>query len=132
MRVLYIDDDRINSLLFVEACRFAGGVETETAASGAEALEAARRWRPDLLVIDLHLPDTTGYVLLPALRAALDAPALPAYLCTADEASLVSEPARLAGFDGCWTKPVDLHAILAELTRRAALGGAPSPSDPAA
>jgi len=38
MRVLYVDDDRINTLLFVEACRFAGGVETETAASGAEAV----------------------------------------------------------------------------------------------
>lgn len=118
MRVLYIDDDRINSLLFVEACRFAGGVETETAASGAEALELAQRWAPDLLVIDLHLPDTNGYALLPALRSALAAPTLPAYLCTADEATLVTEPARAAGFDGCWGKPVDLQAILAELARR--------------
>jgi two-component system, OmpR family, response regulator len=129
MRVLYIDDDRINSLLFVEACRFAGGVETETAASGAEALELAQRWSPDLLVIDLHLPDTNGYALLPALRSALDAPALPAYLCTADEATLVAEPARAAGFDGCWGKPVDLQAILAELARRS---GQPVPPTPAA
>ena len=118
MRLLYIDDDRINSLLFVEACRFAGGVETETAASGAEAMEIARRWVPDLLVVDLHLPDTNGYALLPALRSALSAPTLPAYLCTADEADLVAEPARAAGFDGCWGKPVDLQAILAELSRR--------------
>ncbi len=118
MRLLYVDDDRINTLLFVEACRFAGGVETETAASGAEALELVRRWVPDLLVVDLHLPDTTGYLLLPALRAALQAPTLPAYLCTADEPTRVAEPARQAGFDGCWTKPVDLHAVLAELSRR--------------
>ena len=118
MRVLYIDDDRINSLLFIEACRIAGGVETETAASGAEALELAQRWMPDLLVIDLHLPDTNGYALLPALRTALASPALPAFLCTADETALVAEPARAAGFDGCWSKPVNLQAILAELTRR--------------
>ena len=71
MKVLYIDDDRINTLLFVETCRFARGVEVETAGTGAEALEVALRWRPDLLVIDLHLPDTTGYDLLPALRQAL-------------------------------------------------------------
>lgn len=118
MRVLYIDDDRINSLLFIEACRIAGGVETETAASGAEALELAQRWMPDLLVIDLHLPDTNGYALLPSLRTALASPALPAFLCTADETALVAEPARAAGFDGCWSKPVNLQAILAELTRR--------------
>ena len=122
MRVLYIDDDRINTLLFVETCRFAGGVEVETAASGAEALEMAARWRPDLLVVDLHLPDTTGYDLLPALRSTLNAPQLPAILCTADEEPLVAQPAREAGFDGCWTKPVELNRVLAELTRRS--GGA--------
>lgn len=118
MRVLYVDDDRINTLLFVETCRFAVGVEVQTAASGAAAIELVQRWVPDLLVIDLHLPDTVGYDLLPALRARLAMPALPAFLCTADDAPLVAEPAREAGFDGCWTKPVDLRAIIAELTRR--------------
>jgi CheY-like chemotaxis protein len=131
MRLLYVDDDRINTLLFVEACRFAGGVETETAATGAEALELARRWAPDLLVIDLHLPDTNGYLLLPALRAELQSPGLPAFLCTADEMALVAEPARQAGFDGCWTKPVDLYAILAELMRRRGCGGTNSEPAPA-
>ena len=82
-----------------------------------------RRWAPDLLVIDLHLPDTTGYLLLPALRAALRSPTLPAFLCTADEHTRVAEPARQAGFDGCWTKPVDLHVILTELSRRSGHGG---------
>ncbi len=122
MRLLYVDDDRINALLFVEACRVAESVEIETAGSGAEALDLVGRWQPDFLVIDLHLPDTNGYELLPALRARLNNPALPAFLCTADEASLVQAPARRAGFDGCWTKPVDLKLILAELTRRT--GGA--------
>ena len=118
MRVLYIDDDRINTLLFVETCRLAGDVEVETALSGAEAQELSRRWAPELLVIDLHLPDTTGYELLPALRRQLGAPALPAYLCTADEPAQVAGPARAAGFDGCWTKPVVLQQVLQELARR--------------
>ena len=120
MRVLYVDDDRVNALLFVETCRFAPGVEVETAASGAEALALAPLWQPDMLVVDLHLPDTTGYALLPALRACLQRPALPAYLCTADEAQLVSGPAHAAGFDGCWSKPVDLGLVLAELAAHSA------------
>jgi two-component system OmpR family response regulator len=123
MKVLYIDDDRVNSLLFVETCRFAAGVEVETAATGAQALETAAQWRPDLLVIDLHLPDTDGYRLLPALRQALAAPALPAFLCTADDAHRVTAPAAQAGFDGCWTKPVDLTVVLDELNRRKAAAG---------
>ncbi len=120
MRVLYVDDDRVNTLLFVETCRFAPGVEVETALTGAEALELVRTWTPELLVIDLHLPDTTGYELLPALRASLSAPTLPAFLCTADEAQRVAGPARDAGFDGCWTKPVDLSVVLNELALRSA------------
>jgi two-component system OmpR family response regulator len=120
MRVLYIDDDRINTLLFVETCRLAGGVDVDSAATGAEALEVAQRFRPELLVIDLHLPDTSGYDLLPALRHALGDPALPAFLCTADEAVLVEQPAREAGFAGCWTKPVELQKVLDELRRRSA------------
>ena len=118
MRVLYIDDDRINTLLFVETCRFVPKVEVETAATGAEALELAPDFRPDFLVVDLHLPDTSGYDLLPALRTLLGRPDLPAFLCTADEAPLVEQPAREAGFAGCWTKPVQLQQVMAELTRR--------------
>jgi len=118
MKVLYIDDDRINTLLFVETCRFAHAVEVETAGSGAEAMELAPRCQPDLLVIDLHLPDTTGYDLLPALRTLLGQPDLPAFLCTADEAPLVEQPAREAGFTGCWTKPVELQQVIGELVRR--------------
>lgn len=114
MRVLYVDDDRVNGLLFAETCRMAGGVELESAVTGAEALEIVQRWSPELLVIDLHLPDTDGYALLPALRDVLQSP-VRAFLCTADEAPLVEQPARTAGYDGCWTKPVDLTLVLTEL-----------------
>ncbi len=126
MKVLYVDDDRVNTLLFVETCRFAPGVQVETALTGAEALERVQTWTPEMLVIDLHLPDTTGYELLPALRASLAAPTLPAFLCTADEAQRVAGPAQAAGFDGCWTKPVDLALVLNELARRSA-GRNPTP-----
>ena len=117
MRLLYVDDDRINTLLFEETCRLSGGLEVLSAGSGAEALESLRDFRPDVLVVDLHLPDTTGYLLLPALRAAIGSPDVPAFLCTAEEFGAVEESARLAGFTGCWTKPVDLRAILADLGR---------------
>jgi two-component system, OmpR family, response regulator len=126
MRVLYVDDDRVNSLLFVETCRLAGGIEVETAITGAEALDMVSHWVPDLLIIDLHLPDTDGYRLLADLRHGLRAPALPAILCTADEAALVQAPARAAGFDDCWTKPVELQAVIDELTRRNRSPGAAS------
>ncbi|MBP6764258.1 MAG: response regulator [Rubrivivax sp.] len=124
MRVLYVDDDRVNSLLFEETCRYAEGVEVQIADTGSEALALVARWTPDFLVIDLNLPDTNGLALLPALRQVLEAPDLPAFLCTADETSKVAEAAASAGFSGRWAKPVDMNEVLAELARRGAAGKA--------
>jgi len=118
MRVLYVDDDRVNAMLFAETCRCAENIEVETADSGAEALDLVAQWRPDLLVIDLHLPDTDGYRLLPTLRERVGE-RLPAYLCSADETLRVEAPARAAGFDGCWAKPADLTALRAALAAHA-------------
>jgi CheY-like chemotaxis protein len=118
MRVLYVDDDRVNALLFEETVRFAPGVEIESAATGAEALDLVRRWQPDLLVLDLHLPDASGLALLAQLRQAAGRPELPAYLCTADDAPERLREARAAGFEGLWSKPVDLTTVIGELKRR--------------
>ncbi len=122
MRVLYVDDDRINTLLFEEMCRCAGDIETACAATGTEALQTAAEFAADVLVIDLHLPDTDGLSLLPDIRRALGRE-VPAFLCSAEEREFIAGPALEAGFDGCWTKPVALETLLADLGR-AARGGA--------
>ncbi len=116
-RLLYVDDDRINLLLFEELCRVAGGLEMQGATSGEEAIELARAFRPEVLVIDLHLPDTSGYALLAALRAEAGLAEVPAFLCSAEDPADVRDAARAAGFDGCWSKPVDVSALLADLER---------------
>jgi CheY-like chemotaxis protein len=118
MRVLYIDDDRVNTLLFGETCRLLDGIELETAASGTEALELLDTFVPQLLVIDLHLPDTDGFALLPVLRGRLGA-ATPAVLCSAEDPRMVETAAREAGFDLCWPKPVNLRTVMADLARLA-------------
>ena len=125
MRLLYVDDDRINTLLFEETCRVAGGIDLACANSGAEALELASSFQPELLVLDLHLPDTTGYELLPALRRVLTCLA-PAILCSADEPDSVRQQALAAGFQDCWTKPVELATVLVELARLGRQGGSPA------
>jgi CheY-like chemotaxis protein len=115
-RVLCVDDDRVNLLLFSEACRMAGGVVVETATTGAEALELAAEFKPDLLVIDLHLPDTDGFALLPRLRQATGNAALPAALFSADDPQALAARAAAAGFQHCWAKPVDIRALIGLLS----------------
>lgn len=118
MRVLYVDDDRVNAMLFAEVCRLGeGGVEVQSAEGAAEALAVAAAFAPDLMVIDLHLPDGTGYDLLPRLRALPGLATVPAVLCTADDPLEVQMPARAAGFDTCWGKPIDLQVLQRELAR---------------
>ncbi len=115
MRVLYIDDDRINGLLFEEACRLDDSLEVQLAFDGEEALTIAREWRPDVLVVDLHLPDTDGFNLLRMLRDLPECSTLPAFLCTAEEPSDVLARAVEAGYLACWPKPIDVRATLEAL-----------------
>ena len=117
MRLLYVEDNRINALLFEEALRTQKAVELRVVVDGAQALEAARGWRPDVLVIDSHLPDTTGLDLLPALRALPDMSAVTAYMCSADALPSDVQRALGAGFDGYWTKPIDFDTVFADLQR---------------
>ena len=118
MRLLYVDDDRINTLVFTETCRLVEGLEVASAATGAEAEEQTLEWQPQVLVIDLNLPDTDGISLMQRLRETCGA-STPAYLCTADDSRAVRERAEQAGFDGCWSKPVELASLLSQLRRLA-------------
>jgi CheY-like chemotaxis protein len=121
MRVLYVDDDRVNLLLFGELCRMAPGVTVESAGSAEEAFEALDRTGADLLVLDLHLPDSDGFELLARLRARAGR-LLPAYLCSADDPTLLDAQARAAGFEACWNKPLDVPQVLAALRRHVTPG----------
>jgi two-component system, OmpR family, response regulator len=119
VHVLFVDDDRISLMLAEAACEALAGVRVSTAASGAEALNLARADPPQVLVIDLHLPDTDGHALLHALRRDGTLSEVPAYLCTADDSADLRQAAAAAGFAGCWGKPIDGRALRREL---AALG----------
>jgi CheY-like chemotaxis protein len=119
MQLLYVDDDRINLMLFEAACAALAGVHVCTASNGAEALEQVRQQTPQLLLVDLHLPDTDGPALLQALRHEAGLADVPAFLCSADDGPEVRQIAASTGFDGCWSKPIDSQNLRREL---AALG----------
>ena len=67
-RILVVDDDpSITSLVRIALART--GHEVETAKSGDEALECARRARPDLILLDLMMPGMSGSEVLEEIRA---------------------------------------------------------------
>jgi two-component system OmpR family response regulator len=111
MHLLYVDDDRINLMLFENACAALPGLQLSTATCSAEALEQVRIQAPQLLVIDLHLPDGDGTELLATLRREAGLSEVPAVLCSADEGDALRQRATDAGFVACWTKPVDGRSL---------------------
>lgn len=116
-RVLYAEDDRVAALLFTEALRERTDYEVQVAEDGAEALAIVRDWCPDVLVLDAHLPDTTGLDLLARLRQLTGLARVPAFVCSADEHGDDQRRHLAAGFCGYWVKPIDRQRLLADLDR---------------
>ncbi len=115
LRLLYVEDNRINALLFEEAMRVLGGVELQVAEDGAEALRLAAQWTPQVLVLDANLPDMHGHELLGRLRRLPRLEEVPAFMCSADAMPEDLSRARDAGFLDYWTKPIELPKVSAAL-----------------
>ena len=115
MRLLYVEDDRINALLFEAAMQSRADDELQVVEDGRQALETARQWMPDVLIIDAHLPDMSGFHLLQALHTLPGLARVPAFMCSADDAPEDLARARDAGFQGYWSKPINLTRVMADL-----------------
>jgi CheY-like chemotaxis protein len=115
MRLLYVEDNRINALLFEEAMRLLGDFELRVAEDGADALSVVRDWTPQVLVLDANLPDMSGFEVLRRMRELPALADVPAYMCSADAMPEDLRRARDAGFQGYWTKPIEMAVVSADL-----------------
>jgi two-component system phosphate regulon response regulator PhoB len=110
-RVLVVDDDSDINLALKAALKIAG-YEAEGALNGATALEACAKACPDLVLLDLMLPDLDGLEVCRRLRAAPDSARVPIVFLTArtDEATRVRGLA--AGADDYVVKPFSTQELL--------------------
>lgn len=115
LRMLYVEDNRINAILFEEAIRLRESVELRLAEDGAEALDQVQGWTPDVLVLDAHLPGMDGFQLLRLLRREPGLGSVPAFMCSADAMPDDVLRAAEAGFAGYWSKPINIAKILSDL-----------------
>jgi signal transduction histidine kinase/ActR/RegA family two-component response regulator len=113
--VLYVEDDEVNGILMSAVLGMRPNIALRLATSGAEALESARGARVDLLLVDMHLPDTNGIDLLAALRQIEGLHDVPAIMVSAGARQQDIDRALANGFVGYWTKPLDVETTLASL-----------------
>jgi len=113
LHVLCVEDNPVNLQLVRELLAMRPAVRLRTAEDGASGLAAAQAEPPDLLLLDVQLPDINGLDVMRRLRAqpaldqcrivALSADAMPEHIAAA----------LAAGFDDYWTKPIQFDRFLA-------------------
>jgi two-component system OmpR family response regulator len=124
-RLLVVDDEPSIRELLTASLRFAG-FEVFPAADGAEALKLADQLRPDLVVLDIMLPDLDGFAVTRKLRErGRDVPVV--FLTARDDTSDKVQGLTVGG-DDYVTKPFSLEEVVARIRavlRRTGIGGQP-------
>ena len=112
LRILAVDDEQMLTDLLAMALRMEGW-EVRTASSGLEALQVAREFEPDALVLDIMMPDLDGMSVLRRLRESGNF--VPVLFLTAKDAVADRIAGLTAGGDDYVTKPFSLEEIIARL-----------------
>nr|WP_316644140.1 ATP-binding protein [uncultured Roseateles sp.] len=116
-RVLYVEDNPVNMLLVEQMLARLPGVELLQARTGAEGLALAAGLKPELLLLDLDLPDISGLEVLRQLRANPATAGLKVVALSAGAMAEEVQTALQAGAHDYWTKPLDLEPFLAGVSR---------------
>jgi two-component system cell cycle response regulator DivK len=112
--ILYVEDNEDNVYMLARRLR-RHGFEVVVAADGAQGVEAARRERPDLVLMDLGLPVLDGWEATRRLKEAVETRAIPVVALSAHAMAGERERALEAGCDDFDTKPVDLERLLGKI-----------------
>jgi two-component system OmpR family response regulator len=121
VRVLYVDDEPDIREIARISLDLDQGLVVETAASGAEAIQKAAAWRPDVILLDVMMPDMDGPSTLAALRARDDTCRIPVVFITARAQAHEVERFKALGACAVIPKPFD-PMLLAAQVRAACCG----------
>ena len=108
MRVLYVEDDELSVRLVAAVLRRRGDCELFSARTGRAGLRLAGGTRPDLVLLDLDLPDMPGETVLRRLRGAPPGSGVLVVVVSADARAATAARVLAAGASHVLTKPLDL------------------------
>ena len=115
-QILVVEDNEKNMKLFRDVL-LSAGYRTLEATTGEEAVAVATEHSPDLVLMDIQLPDIDGVEALGRLRADGRTTSLPVLALTAQAMEGDRERFLAAGFDGYLSKPVDIAEFVATVKR---------------
>jgi two-component system cell cycle response regulator DivK len=110
-QILVVEDNEMNMKLLRDVL-YATGYRTLEATTGAEAVELASANVPDLVLMDIQLPDFDGVQALHRLRANARTASIPVLAVTAQAMQGDRQGFLAAGFDGYVSKPVNVRELI--------------------
>ena len=110
-RILVVEDNEKNMKLFRDVL-IATGFQTLEATTGIEAVDMASEHTPDLVLMDVQLPDLDGVQALHRLRANTSTATIPVLALTAQAMQGDRERFLAEGFDGYLSKPVNVRELV--------------------
>ena len=113
-RVLITDDEPITRML-VKLLLEKETYEVLEARTGRQAVDIAKRERPDLLIIDLHMPEMDGYQAIAHIRAELTLATMPIVVLTSEDGPGVERRVLDLGADDYVIKPFDAEVLLSRV-----------------
>lgn len=108
--ILQIEDNEANKLL-IERVLEPHGYRLLHAADGETGFNLALEQKPDLILIDMGLPDIDGQTIVTLMRQVPDLQQVPIVAITAWPADKAQQMAERYGCDGCITKPIDVKTF---------------------
>lgn len=115
--VLIVEDDALNLKMINDIIKSLG-YKTIATRSGRQAIDIAFAHRPDLVLLDMHLPDCSGLTVCAALRGDVRLKNLPIVAVTALARADDRQRALDAGCDDYLVKPVSLDKLIQTVTQR--------------
>lgn len=109
-KVLYIEDQELNLTLVEAQLESMPGIQLIKALNGADGVRLARSEHPDLVLLDMHLPDFGGLEVVRALTMEISE-GLKVALLTGDSLSMDILKAMSLGAYEYWIKPIDKHQL---------------------
>ena len=127
LHVLCVEDNPVNLQLVRELIALRPQVRLSTAEDGLSGLQRALAEPPELVLLDIQLPDIDGLEVMRRLRAEARTAGCRIVALSADAMPERISAALAAGFDDYWTKPIQFDAFLGHLDRMVAVRAAGTP-----
>ena len=113
-KILVIEDEAAQVLLLRSRLE-ARGFQVVSAMNGRDGLRKASEERPDLILLDIVVPDMNGLMVCERIKQTPEIQHIPVILVTASGMKSLEERCKVFGADGCLIKPYQLTELLTKI-----------------